>query len=74
MSPKIWSIIFFLILTLSEEIWGYGLISKKTEALHTELNERAEAATNSYSATGDFYNIFIVCLWLRIIRRSDQDA
>ena len=40
---------------------GTGLISEKTEALYAELNERAEAATNRYSATDDFlqYNIFI---------------
>ena len=31
-----------------------GLISEKTEALYAELNERAEAATNSYFVTGDF--------------------
>ena len=31
-----------------------GLISEKTEALQAELNGRAEAATSSYSATGDF--------------------
>ena len=39
-------------------IWGAGLNSEKTEALHTELNERAETATNSYSATVIFCNIF----------------
>ena len=33
---------------------GTGLISEKTEALHPELNERAEAATSSYSATGGY--------------------
>ena len=48
-----------------------GLIFGKTEAWYTELNERAEAATNGYSTTGGFYNIFILCLWLRIIRGSD---
>ena len=32
---------------------GTGLISKKTEVLYTELNERAEAATGSYSVTGN---------------------
>ena len=31
-----------------------GLISEKTEALYAELNEKAEAVTSSYSATGDF--------------------
>ena len=30
-----------------------GLISEKTEVLYAELNERAEAATGSYSITGD---------------------
>ena len=31
-----------------------GLISKKTEDLHAELNKMAEAATSSYSVTGNF--------------------
>ena len=44
-----------------------GLISKKkTEALYAELNETAQAAT------GNFYNIFILCLRLQITRRSNQ--
>ena len=30
------------------------LIFEKAEPLHAELNERAKAATNSYSVTGDF--------------------
>ena len=51
---------------------GAGLPSEKAEALHAELNERAETATSSYSAALNFYNIFIPCLWLRIIRRSGQ--
>ena len=29
---------------------GTGLVSEKMESLHVELNERAEAATSSYSA------------------------
>ena len=33
---------------------GTGLDSEKTEALHAELNETLEAATSSYSTTGDF--------------------
>ena len=32
---------------------GTGLISEKTEVLYAELNERAEAATGSYSVTRD---------------------
>ena len=40
---------------LSEKRYsGTGLISEKTKALHAEINERAEAATNSYSETGNF--------------------
>ena len=31
-----------------------GLLSEKMEALHAELNERAEAATSSYSGALDF--------------------
>ena len=31
-----------------------GSFLKKAEALYAELNERAEAATSSYSVTGDF--------------------
>ena len=33
--------------------WGTGLISEKKEVLHAELNERAEAATGSFSVKGD---------------------
>ena len=33
---------------------GTGLISEKTEVFYVELNERAEVATSSYSAPGDF--------------------
>ena len=36
-----------------KKIWGYGLFSEKTEPLYAELNERAEAATSSYSATNN---------------------
>ena len=42
-----------------------------TEALYAELNEIVEEATSSYSATDEFLQ-YILCLWLRIIRRSDQ--
>ena len=58
---------------LSEKNYrGTALMSEKTEALYVEFNERAEAATSSYSEPGDFHNIFTLCLWLRIKRRSDQ--
>ena len=42
---------------------GAGLISEKTEALYADLNKRAEAATSSYSVTGDFLKyIYFVLL------------
>ena len=45
-------------------------------AFYVELNKNAEAASSSYSETGDIlqyiYNIFILGLWLKIIARSDQ--
>ena len=49
---------FFLTLSVRKKkrknmgVRGYFL--KKTEAMHAELNERAEAATSSYSAAVDF--------------------
>ena len=55
--------IFFLTLTVRgpfhrkdfkwKKIGGTGLLSERTEVLYAELNERAEAATGSYSVTGD---------------------
>ena len=36
-----------------KKIRGYEVISEKTKVLYAELNERAEAATGSYSVTGD---------------------
>ena len=38
---------------MKKKFGGTGLISEKTEVLHAELNERAEAAIGSYSVTGD---------------------
>ena len=39
---------------LSEKKYGgMVLISEKTEVLYKELNKRVEAATGSYSGTGD---------------------
>ena len=41
-----------------------GLLAEKTTALYAKLNGRVEAATSSYSATGDFsqyiYPVFVV--------------
>ena len=41
---------------------GTERFSEKKEAMHAELNERAEAATSSYSAEAIFDIIFIRCL------------
>ena len=46
-----------------------GLVSEKMKTLYPELNERVEAAILQQA---NFYNIFILCLWLRIIRGFDQ--
>ena len=43
------------------------------EVLHAELKEREEAVTGTYPVTGDFYSIFILYLWLRIIETPDHD-
>ena len=39
-----------------------GYFLKKTEALHAELNKRAEAATSSYSAEVDFLQYIYLVL------------
>ena len=41
--------------------WGYGITFSKTEALHAQPNERAEAATSSYSAAAGFFTINLFC-------------
>ena len=39
---------------MENNVWGYGLLSEKTEALYAEPNERLEAATSSYFAIGEY--------------------
>ena len=54
-------------------VQGYFLKFEKTEALHTELDERAEAATSSYSAAVDILLfIYLVLVAKNHIRRSDE--
>ena len=63
MQPNIWSMNFFQTFTVRrpfrrkdfkwKKIGGTGLLSERTEVLYAELNEREEAATASYSVTGD---------------------
>ena len=51
---------------LSEKKYGgTGLISEKMEALYVELKKRAEAATSSYTATGDFWQYIYSALWAK---------
>ena len=53
-----------------------GLISEKTEALYVllyaVLNKRAEAATSSYSVTGDFFPSQIMNLLTILIMVTEE--
>ena len=49
---------------------GTKLISEKTEALYAELNERVEAVTSLYSATGNFLQYICSAL----VAKIDQDV
>ena len=51
-------------------VWGQFL--KKMEALYAELNERAEAATSSYSSTGDFLRYIYSLPVIENHQKSDQ--
>ena len=76
MQNKIWSMIFFLTLAGRRPFhrksfkWkkcgGTGLLSKKTEALCADLKERAEAASNSYSAEVDFSQ----CIYSALVAKN----
>ena len=47
---------------MKKKYGGTGLLSEKTEALHAELNERAEVAARSYSAEVDFLQYIYLVL------------
>ena len=51
-----------------------GFISENTEVLYAELNEIAEAATGSYSVTGDSLQYIYSVPVGKIIGTSDQDV
>ena len=53
---------------------GTELFFEKTGAMHAELNKRAQAAPVVILQKLISDIIFIRCLWLRIIRSSDQGA
>lgn len=48
---------------------GRRLISEKMEALYTELNESAEGATSSYSATDEFLQYIYSLLMVKNNRK-----
>ena len=82
-SPKSPQWIFFLFwlsedpslgkILSEKENGATGLLSEKMEALHSELNERAEAATCTYSAGVDFlqyiYSVLVTKNHLKISSR-----
>ena len=45
-----------------------GLVSEKTDALYAKLNEKVEAATSSYSATGEFLQY----IYSVLVAKNDQ--
>ena len=49
-----------------------GLTSEKMKTLYVELRERAEAATSSYSAPGDFSQYIYSVLVAKNKKKSDQ--
>ena len=49
-----------------------GLIPEKKEALYAELKKKRKQPPVVILQEVIFYNIFILCLWLRITTRSDQ--
>ena len=44
-----------------ENYGGTELVSEKSAVLYAELNEKAEAATDSYSVTGAFFTVYLFC-------------
>ena len=48
---------------------GMGLVSEKMEPLYAKLNERVEAATSSYSATGEFLQYIYSALVAKIYQK-----
>ena len=85
MQHKIWSIIVFLTLAvrrlsigriLSEKnMGGTGLVSEKKRKLYMQnLTKKRKQPPVVILQKSIFYDIFVWCLWLRIIRRSDQSA
>ena len=81
MQHKIWSMIFFLTLAVRrpcprknfrwKKIWGYGATFWKKRKLYMQnLKKEWKQPPVVVLLKLIFYNLFIRCLWLRIIRRS----
>ena len=51
---------------------GIGLVSEKRKLCMQNLTKEWKKPPVVILQQANFYNIFILCLWLRIIRRSDQ--
>ena len=77
--PKIWLMIF-LWLWLSEDLsigrilcekksGGTGLISEKMQVLYAQINKRVDAATSSYSVTGNF----LQCIYSVPVAKNHQN-
>ena len=49
-----------------------GLVSEKQKLCMQNLTEEQKKPPVVILQQASFYNIFILCLWLRIIRRPDQ--
>ena len=49
-----------------------GLVSEKQKLCMQNLTEEQKKPPVVILQQANFYNIFILCLWLRMTRRSDQ--
>ena len=49
-----------------------GLVSEKTEPLYADLTKKWKQPPVVILQQAKFHNIFVLCLWVRIIKRSDQ--
>ena len=60
---------------LNEHVFQTGLVSEKTEALYMQnLTKQRKQPPVVILQQANFYDILILCLWLRIIRISYQSV
>ena len=48
---------------MKQKYEGAELITEKMKALHAKLTEKAQAATNSYSAKRRFFTTYLFCAY-----------